>query len=219
MILTLDWKSLADVARQNSNQPGIYVLGAPFRIAYGSTESRVFYIGSSRNLQKRLVSHLNSTERGNILLLRFANPAKDNIVACAFCFPLLDANKLLELEGEAIYSFGLKHGFIPHGNRIPESRSSLDSQDSFRDQVEIVETSSIPLDLLNEIDIAAKYKLRVDRYPYPIYNSLSASLEFVGSEVKVIRAEESPKIYSLNFMFLPASISKQKPKPKASSPT
>src|SRR5712672_1790114 len=103
MILSLNWKPLSDVVRQSSNEPGIYVLGAPFRIAYGSTESRVFYIGSSRNLQKRLVSHLNSTERGNVLLLRFANPAKDNIVGCAFSFPSLNDDKLLELEGEAIY--------------------------------------------------------------------------------------------------------------------
>ena len=193
------------------------MLGAPFRIAYGSTESRVFYIGSSRNLQKRLVSHLNSTERGNILLMRFANATKDNIVGCTFGFPLLNSEKLLELEGEAIYSFGLKHGFIPHGNRIPEGRSSADADDSFRDQVEIVENNSMPLDLLNETDIAAKYNLRVDRYPYPIYNSVSASIELAGREVKVVRTGESPKIYSLNFMFLPASVSKQKSKPKGTT--
>jgi hypothetical protein len=69
--------------------------------------------------------------RGNVSLLRFANAAKDNIVGCAFSFPSLNGDKLLELEGEAIYSFGMKHGFIPHGNRIPEGRAFVNAVDSF----------------------------------------------------------------------------------------
>lgn len=201
--LRLDWKPLPNVARQTSNGPGVYFLGSPFRIAYGSTESRVFYIGASNNLQKRLVSHLNASERGNYLLLRFASTTKDNIACCAFPFLALTGDKLLEFEGAVIYAFGSKHGFIPHGNRIPESSSP---GDSLRGRIEIIESNSIGLELLNETDIAARYNLRVDRHPYPMYNSLSVTLELVGTEVRIVKKEEeSTKIYSINFMLLPKS--------------
>ncbi len=192
--LKLDWKPLSEVAQQASSDSGIYFLGAPFRIAYDQTESRVFYIGSSSNLRKRLVSHLRSTERGNYLLLRFASATKDNIACCAFPFPAFRNDKLFGLEGEAIYAFGLKHGFIPHGNRSPEGG------DSFGDKIDIAETNSTALELLNETDIAARYDMRVDRDPYPMYSSLSATIELVGGDVKIVETKEAPKIYSVNFV-------------------
>jgi hypothetical protein len=101
----------------------------------------------------------------------------------------------------------------------PRAVRSLMLSILFRDKVDIIEASSLLLELLSETEIAAKYNLRVDRCSYPIYNSLSASLELVGSEVNLVRTNEPPKIYSLNFMLLPASISKRKPKHKAPTTT
>jgi hypothetical protein len=205
--LRLDWKPLPNIAQQIPNVPGVYFLGSPFRIAYGSTESRVFYIGASNNLRKRLVSHVNAKERGNYLLLRFASATKDNIACCAFPFPALTGDKLLELEGDVIYAFGMKHGFIPHGNRIPESGSSGNSS---RRGIEIIEPNSIGMELLNETDIATRYNLRIDRHPYPMYGSLSATIELVGNKIRIARTEEeSRKIYSINFMLLPKPVPKR----------
>lgn len=202
--IKLDWKALSEAVQNASNLPGIYFLGAPFRIVYGSTSSRVFYIGSSGNLQKRLVSHLGRSVRGNFLLHQLASPTRDNIACCSFAFPEAKGNRLLELEGRVMYAFGLKHGFIPHGNRIPESSS----EDSGSGKIEIVESVSTAFELLNEDEVAARYNMRVDRHPYSMYNSLSVDLEIVGKDVKIVEKRESPKIYSINFMIAP----KLKPK-------
>jgi len=198
-VMNLDWKPLSEAVQNASNLPGIYFLGAPFRIVYGSTSSRVFYIGSGRNLRKRLVSHHSKSVRGNFLLLQLASPTRDNIVCCSFTFAGAKGGRLLELEGRVMYAFGLKHGFIPHGNRFPESSS--DDPGSAR--IEIVESVSTAFELLNEDQIAARYNMRVDRHPYSMYNSLSVDLEIVGKDVKIVERRESPKIYSINFMIAP----------------
>jgi len=161
-VLNLDWKPLSEAVQKASNAPGVYFLAAPFRILYGSTSSRVFYIGSSGNLRKRLVSHLSNSVRGNFLLLQLASPTRDNIACCSFAFAEAKGSRLLEFEGRVMYAFGLKHGFIPHGNRIPESSS--DDPSSAR--IEIVESVSTAFELLNEDQIAARYNMRVDRHPY-----------------------------------------------------
>jgi hypothetical protein len=198
-VLNLDWKPLSEAVQKASNTPGVYFLGAPFRIVYGSTSSRVFYIGSSSNLRKRLVSHLSNSVRGNFLLLQLASPTRDNIACCSFAFAEAKGGRLLVLEGRIMYAFGLKHGFIPHGNRIPESSSD----DTGSARIEIVESVSTALELLNEDQIAARYNMRVDRHPYSMYNSLSVDLEIVGKDVKIVEKRESPKIYSINFMIAP----------------
>jgi hypothetical protein len=96
----LDWRPLPDAAASAPAAPGIYFLGAPFRIAYGTTESRMFYVGCALNLRKRLVNHLSAADRGNYLLLAFADATKGNI-GCAFSAVngIRSQKQLMGLEG------------------------------------------------------------------------------------------------------------------------
>ena len=91
-----------------------------------------------------------------------------------------------------MYAFGLKHGFIPHGNRIPE----YSSEESAR-KIEILESVPDTLEVLNEHEIATRYDMRVDQHPGSMYNSLTVVL---GPDLKVVQTKEVPKIYSINFM-------------------
>jgi hypothetical protein len=74
-------------------------------------------------------------------------------------------------------SFGLKHGFIPHGNRFPECSSSDSSV-----KVEVAESEAPTLELLNEDEIAARYNMRVDRHAYSMYNSVTATVGLIDGD-------------------------------------
>jgi hypothetical protein len=89
------------------------------------------------------------------------------------------------------------HGFIPHGNRIPEGRD-------WDGIVTIGEPPCESLPLLNEDEIAARYNLIVDRYPYPIYQSLSALVVIGVTGVQIQEMQDtSPKVFSINFRIRP----------------
>jgi hypothetical protein len=194
----LDWRPLPDAAASAPAAPGIYFLGAPFRIAYGTTESRTFYVGCSLNLRKRLVGHLAAADRGNYLLLAFADATKGNI-GCAFSAVkgIRSENRLMGLEGAVMHAFGVAHGFIPHGNRMPEGAD-------WDGTVMIGEPPCESLPLLNEDEIAARYNLIVDRYPYPIYHSLSAMVVIGATGVQIQEMQDtSPKVFNINFRIKP----------------
>lgn len=195
----LAWKPLAAAASEAPVASGIYWLGAPFNLRYGSTVSRVFYIGSALNLRKRLSSHTNTRERGNSLLQVFSQGDTSVILASFQPLPGLSDDRLRGLEYEVLYRFGVEHGFMPHGNRIPPESESTDY---WSEKVRIKEPA-LDGTALTPDQIAEQYGLLAEQDPYPIFSSLS--IDLTGGT-----ASTGPKIYSVNFRL--------KPKPKIKAP-
>jgi hypothetical protein len=171
---------------------GIYWLGAPFNVRYGATISRVFYIGSALNLRKRLSSHANIRERGNYLLQIFSGGDTSTISASFHPMPGLREDNLRGLEYEVLHQFGVEHGFIPHGNRIPPES---DSADRWSGRVRVVEPR-VDGEPFSPGQIAEHYGLLAEHDPYPIFSTLTIDLT-------AETASTGPKVYSVNFRLRP----------------
>lgn len=94
----IDWKVLPIVASDAPASPGIYFLGAPFSIRYPGGVSRVFYLGSSVNLRKRLGVHAGNGKRQNFLLSVFSEGDKNRIACSYFSFPNVEPDEIRAIE-------------------------------------------------------------------------------------------------------------------------
>jgi hypothetical protein len=195
--IRVEWIALPEAVGIAPPGAGLYFLGGPFRIRYGPTESRIFYLGSAANLRKRLSQHYHTKRRGNVLLTTIASPTKENVVCSIHHFPGLSPGRALGLEAATQYAFGVKHGFIPHGNRLPVE---YDEVDEWQGHIEIAEALSDDVALLEETEIAIRYNLDIQRDSCPVFNSLSLTLELSHTGSPTVKCQETPKIYTLNFV-------------------
>jgi hypothetical protein len=188
----INWCSLLEGARAAPDCPGIYFLGTPFRLAYGQTYSRIFYVGSSLHLRSRLQQHLHSRERGNFFLDIIADETKQNI-SCSFhpFETLTQQPQILALEAAAYRSFGLAHGFVPYGNWMPVE---FDHEHEWRGPVVIIEPETNYETLTIEA-FAERFNLQMERDRYPVFAHITATI--LESGVSAI--DDSPSIYRLVF--------------------
>lgn len=114
--LTCEWQPL-----QGCNPPtegGLYALGFSRAIQYDRGVSRIVYIGSAANLQKRLAVHCRHPHNSAIQELK----KRSDLLVAWWALPPIDRLWLYTLEGEAICAFERTFGTIPFGNQaVPES--------------------------------------------------------------------------------------------------
>jgi len=198
-LIQLNWIDLPAAAKLAQNVPGVYFLGASFTIKYGRKNSRVFYIGGSGRLRSRLAQHINDKERGNFLLSKIATVARDNIYCSFQEFPSMRASHIAAVEAATLHTFGVKHGFFPHGNRLPPEVP--DSAD-WDEEISLVEQDDLSIECLDEEEIASRFDMRVSRDPYPLYRlSGSSGLGMVINSDDVFSScSQDESYYSINFM-------------------
>ena len=91
------------------HEAGVYELSISSRIEYPKNKSNVIYIGSSRNLQKRITSYLGKLK--NDRLKNFINNYEVFVRFCLSEDPVLLEKKLLK-------SFKNNYGGLPKANSL-----------------------------------------------------------------------------------------------------
>jgi hypothetical protein len=89
-------------------ESGIYELSVPFKISYCKNRSNIVYIGSSKNLRKRIASYSSSRVKNS----RLAGLINNHEVFVRFCYD----ERHVELEKRLLNNFRTNYGEFPKAN-------------------------------------------------------------------------------------------------------
>lgn len=120
LALVPKWMPL-DIARRTApTLTGLYALGFPRGLRYDKGQTRIVYIGSTKNLRKRLSTHARTPQNDVVRQLQCAFP--EELLASWWPIPGLSRKWLLGFEGQSLWAFEHMFGTVPIGNLdIPES--------------------------------------------------------------------------------------------------
>jgi len=187
--LLVAWQTLSTAHHSAPSTGGVYWLGAPLNLIYGQTVSRIFYIGSSINLRRRLAGHARLGRRGNPLLRVLAEGDPSRILCAFHGLPHLKEVRLRGFEYGLAKIFAVAHGrLIPYGNQMPPDN---ESDEDWGDQLRVTEPE-IPGEALAPEMVAARFGLSLGE-PCHAYSSL------VIDPRAGTATDES--IYSIDFRF------------------
>lgn len=89
-------------------ESGIYELSVPFKISYCKNRSNIVYIGSSKNLRKRIASYSGNRVKNS----RLAGFINNHEVFVRFCYD----ERYVGLEKRLLYNFKTNYGELPKAN-------------------------------------------------------------------------------------------------------
>ncbi len=121
-VLTLapNWVPLHTATKSAPALTGLYALGLPRGLRYDKGHTRIVYIGSAKDLGKRLGTHSRTPQ--NDVIRRLQGTFPDKPLATWWAIPGLSRKWLLGFEGESLWTFDRTFGTVPIGNLdIPES--------------------------------------------------------------------------------------------------
>ena len=109
-----------EAGKRAPQENSIYALGLPVVLAYGRAKSSVIYVGSAKNLRKRLAEHRRKPR--NVVIERLHSAFPRGWRVTWWCLPKLHNEFLRAIEGEALWRFECTFGVVPLGNLdIPKS--------------------------------------------------------------------------------------------------
>ncbi|MCH8150881.1 MAG: hypothetical protein IH830_00725 [Planctomycetes bacterium] len=121
--LTPNWVPLHKAKKSAPALTGLYALGLPRGLRYDKGQTRIVYIGSAKDLCKRLGTH--SRTPPNDVIGRLQATFTDKPLATWWAIPALSRKWLLGFEGQSLWAFERTFGTVPIGNLdIPESTVS-----------------------------------------------------------------------------------------------
>ena len=113
------WLPLEAASEESPEESGLYALGLSQGLSYDKAVSRIVYLGSAKNLRKRLSTHKTKPHNNVMELLRQNFP--DRIRAAWWAIPAFDRKFLYGIEGEALSTFEQRFGVLPICNLdVPE---------------------------------------------------------------------------------------------------
>ena len=113
------WVALSEVGDEAPSASGLYALGLSVGLRYDLDSSRIAYLGSTKDIKKRLLQHKNGSHNRMIGLLQEEFP--DGLSATWWPIPDINRKFLFAIEGEAVEVFERTFGSIPICNsEIPE---------------------------------------------------------------------------------------------------
>lgn len=120
LTLAPNWVPLHSGRKSAPALAGLYALGFPRGLRYDNGQTRIVYIGSTKDISKRLAIH--SRTPHNDVIRRLQAAFSDTLLATWWAIPGLSRKWLLGLEGQSLWTFERTFGTVPIGNlHIPES--------------------------------------------------------------------------------------------------
>jgi hypothetical protein len=123
LTLAPNWVPLHTASKAAPALAGLYALGLPRGLRYDKGQTRIVYIGSAKDLRKRLGTHSRTPQ--NDVIRQLQDTFRDRLLATWWAIPGLSRRWLLGFEGQSLWAFERAFGTVPIGNLdIPESSVS-----------------------------------------------------------------------------------------------
>ena len=114
-----NWLPLDIAAKKSPEESGLYALGLSDGLHYDQAVSRIIYLGSAKNLEKRIRTHKNKPH--NYVVELFYQNFPDGIRVAWWATPGFNRKFLYGIEGEALLVFEKVFGALPICNLdVPE---------------------------------------------------------------------------------------------------
>ncbi len=114
-----NWVPLSTASKAASTDCGLYTLGLPVGLSYDQGNSRIVYLGSAKNIKKRLARHKSKPQNDMVALLQ--EKFSEGLSATWWPIPGFNRKFLYGIEGEALWTFEETFGTLPICNtEIPE---------------------------------------------------------------------------------------------------